>query len=148
MLVSRDDTLLGALRHAYRAATRSYRAQLSHLDLTARQAAAILVVSAQPGIGLWAVADSIGADQPTTSVLVDRLVERRLLVREPDPGDRRRACLSLTPAADGLATQIRAARGAAEQLLLALLGDERAAMLRSLLEDLSTRLEEEERVAR
>ncbi len=141
MIATRDDTLLGTLRHAYRSATRSYRTQLSHLDLTARQAAAILVVSAHPGIGLASVAESIGADQPTTSALIDRLVERGLLLRRPDPSDRRRACLFLAPAADGLAAEIHAARGATEQLLLSLLGDERAAMLQSLLADLSNRLD-------
>ncbi len=45
-------------------------------------------------------------DQPTACRVVDGLVRRRLLRSRPDPADRRRSRLALTPAGKALAEEL------------------------------------------
>lgn len=144
-MTDRETTLHAALRRAYRASTSEYRERLAHLGLTARQATVILALEANPGLGLTALAQAVGADQPTTSALVDRLVERGLLARQPDPLDRRRTSLRLVPAATALADDIRRARAAMEERLVGVLGAVRARTLLNLLNELTERLRQEDR---
>lgn len=47
---------------------------------------------------LSGLADAIGVDAPYATLIVDSLEERGLVQRSPDPGDRRRKLVSLTPA--------------------------------------------------
>jgi DNA-binding MarR family transcriptional regulator len=61
----------------------------------------------QPGASLSAVADHIGLTRPAMSILVDGLVNRKLVDRETDPGDRRRLTLSLTRQGQSLYTAAR-----------------------------------------
>lgn len=136
-----SDSLLAALRRALSVARREHRAQLAHLELTARQAGALLAIQAQPGIGLGAVSEAIGADAPTCSALVDRLVERGLVQRGPDPSDRRRTCLTLTADARDITDRIAASRREAEARIVAAIGPDAAADLRALLTELADRLE-------
>ncbi|MDO8672737.1 MAG: MarR family winged helix-turn-helix transcriptional regulator [Dehalococcoidia bacterium] len=144
-MADRETTLHTALRRAYRVATRDYRARLAHLGLTGRQAAVILAVEACPGMGLTALAESVIADQPTISALVDRLVERGLFRRVTDEVDRRRTCLSLTPAAAAVADDIRNERAAMEVRLVDILGTIRANALLDALNDLTERLGQADR---
>jgi DNA-binding MarR family transcriptional regulator len=135
------DSLLGALRRALSAARREYRDELAHLDLTARQAAVLLAIQADPGVGLNGVAEAVAADAPTCSALVDRLVERGLVVRGPDPRDRRRTSLTLTRDARDIAGRIAASRHAAEARIVAAIGPDTALQLHTLLVTLAEQLE-------
>lgn len=47
---------------------------------------------------LSGLAESIGVDAPYATLIVDSLEERGLVERQPDPEDRRRKLVSLTPA--------------------------------------------------
>jgi MarR family transcriptional regulator, repressor for mepA len=136
-------SLLSALRRAYQLGRRRYREHLAHLDLTPRQGALILAVQETPGIGLGAASEAIGADAATCSALVERLVERRLVDRRPDATDRRRTCLYLTDDATQIADGISASRRAAEEQMVAAIGADAAGQLRSLLEEMTARLERE-----
>ncbi len=136
-------TILSALRRTYRRTRREYSDRLAPLDLTPRQAAVILALATQPGTRLGALAEKVGADQPTISALVDRLVERGLVGREADPADRRRACLRLTPAAETLAGDIRQIRAAMDQRLIALLCEAPAHQLLDLLNALAAKLDQD-----
>jgi DNA-binding MarR family transcriptional regulator len=51
-------------------------------------------------LSLSALADAIGVDAPYATLIVDSLEERGLVERQPDPDDRRRKLVSLTPAGD------------------------------------------------
>lgn len=53
-------------------------------------------VRARPDIDLRSLAESLGISPSAASQQVDKLVERELLARTPDPADRRRLQLNLT----------------------------------------------------
>jgi DNA-binding MarR family transcriptional regulator len=136
------DSLFWALQRAYRLSLREYRERLTHFDLTARQAALLLSVRTHPGRGVRFASEAIGADLPTCSALVARLEERRLLARRSDPGDRRRTCLYLTPAAEEIVETVDAAQRAADERIAAAIGPD-AGALRPLLVRLCERLSAE-----
>jgi len=137
--VPEADGLLSALRHAFRLGSRPYRADLAHLDLTARQAALLLAVEGHPGHGVKFAAGQIGADVPTCSALVTRLEERSLIERRADPADRRRTMLFVTPDALPLVDAVLAARAAADERMTMAAGAD-LPLLRQLLTDLADRL--------
>lgn len=122
------------LRRAARAANQVYRRRVMELQLTPRQAAAILALVESPGLTLSALADALGADQATASGLVDRLVAAGLTQRQTDLADRRRVMLLPTEKAQQLAEGLISARHAAEDRIRAVLGPRRAAELARLLE--------------
>jgi DNA-binding MarR family transcriptional regulator len=83
------------------AVTRLARAgvrQRSPARLTLSQIRALAFIRSNPGSRLNDLADHLGLGAPTTSRLAAQLVGRRLLTRRPDPTDRRRSPLYLTPA--------------------------------------------------
>src|SRR5215469_7400579 len=49
-------------------------------------------------LSLSSLAEAIGVDAPYATLIVDSLEERGLVERQPDPADRRRKLVSLTPA--------------------------------------------------
>jgi DNA-binding MarR family transcriptional regulator len=126
---------------AARASSRLYRSRLAELDLTNRQAAAILALVEKPAITLGSLADALGADQATTSAVVDRLLGADLVRRETDPADRRRAKLYPTDRALQLAERLESARRATEVLIEEALSAHGTLRLRKLLLQLSNQLE-------
>jgi len=48
-------------------------------------------------MSLSGLAEAIGVDAPYATLIVDSLEERGLVARQPDPADRRRKLVSLTP---------------------------------------------------
>jgi MarR family transcriptional regulator for hemolysin len=115
---------------------------VAELQLGPRQAAAILALVEAPGLSLGSLAETLGADQPTTSALVDRLLAADLVQRETDPTDRRRARLQPTESAMQLAQGIAAARRETEELIRQALGPEDAEELERILNRLIESLEE------
>ncbi len=73
-----------------------FRAQRT-ADLSLPQFRALNYVNRKEGTSLSDVAEHLGLGLPSTSKLVDGLVERKLIVRISDKGDRRRVCLTITP---------------------------------------------------
>lgn len=71
------------------------------------------LIGRQPGISVRRAADELGLAANTASTLVSRLSADGLLVRTPDPDDRRVGRLALTEPAQRLADESRAARRAA-----------------------------------
>ena len=53
---------------------------------------------AEGPLSLSGLAEAVGVDAPYATLIVDGLEERGLVERQPDPGDRRRKLVSLTPA--------------------------------------------------
>lgn len=76
-----------------RAEMRSHRSP----DLSVPQFRALLYVYRHTGASLSDVAEHLGLTLPSTSKLVNRLVERELLTRASAPDDRRRMILDITP---------------------------------------------------
>lgn len=136
-----DAELSRLLRRAARSAAQVYRSRVSELDLTARQAAAILALVEEPGATLSRLAETLGADQATASALVDRLLAADLVTRETDPSDRRRAMLHPTAKALSLAKAIAEARQVVEESIRNVLGAGDSAQLADLLTRLADGLE-------
>jgi DNA-binding MarR family transcriptional regulator len=74
--------------------------------LTMGQIKAMAVIYHQGSSTVSDLATGIGVALPTASELVERLVERGLVVREADPDDRRRVRLKLTPTASAFGDRI------------------------------------------
>ena len=64
--------------------------------LSVPQFRALAYLARTPGASLAQVADHLGVTSATASALVDRLVKRGLVRREPHPRERRRVVLELT----------------------------------------------------
>ena len=133
MPTSTNTTSLAAtLQRAHRLSVRQYRSELTRLGLTARQAAVLLAVYAEPGMGVTDAAEQVGADLPTTSALVAKMAERQLIMRGDDPGDRRRSRLYLTEDGHAMVMPVMAARDAADARITLAAGDD-AEALRAIL---------------
>jgi DNA-binding MarR family transcriptional regulator len=52
---------------------------------------------AEGPMSLSALAEVVGVDAPYATLIVDNLEERGLVARQPDPADRRRKLVTLTP---------------------------------------------------
>ncbi|HAX70224.1 MAG: hypothetical protein KPEEDBHJ_00094 [Anaerolineales bacterium] len=80
---------------------RSIRAKLHELraaDINVHQFRAMLYINRNHGTSLSDVAAHVGVSLPTMSVLIDKLVDRKLVSRDARGGeeDRRKMCLFLT----------------------------------------------------
>ena len=96
----------------------------SFTGLTESQAELLRLVARQPGISVSAAAAELGLAANTASTLVSKLSAEGLLVRTPDPDDRRVGRLELTAPAQELADASRAARRAVLAEALDELGDD------------------------
>ncbi len=86
-----------------------------------------------PGASLSSVARFMGVADATASVMVSRLVERRLVSRVSDPAERRRVVLALTARGATILERSRAhARGKVAERLEALSGPDLDAVARGL----------------
>lgn len=100
------------------------------LELTYAQAQVLFYVQRHPGCPQSSVARAYAVTLPAISQVVERLAEKRLLLREEDPRDRRAARLRLTRDGDALARELEAAQVAG---LVAVLDRLSAAERRKLL---------------
>jgi MarR family transcriptional regulator, temperature-dependent positive regulator of motility len=66
-------------------------------DLTPVQYAALAAISANPGIDQITLAGLIAYDRTTITGVIDRLVQKNLVIREASSRDRRARVLTLTP---------------------------------------------------
>jgi DNA-binding MarR family transcriptional regulator len=79
------------------------------------------------------VAESLGVDRTTMVAIIDVLEAKGIIVRRPDPGDRRRNVVELTQDGQTLLRQALAASDLAEAELLAPLNRQEGEQLRTLL---------------
>ena len=104
------DALLPTLGAVRRTLRRVAGSAVSDDALTAAEREVVLLVGRRPGRPVSEVAQELGVAPNTVSTIVSRLVARGLVVRATDPGDRRVARLSLTPAAQESADAARVRR--------------------------------------
>jgi DNA-binding MarR family transcriptional regulator len=99
----RTEVLAGELMRVTTGIGRRVRRQLRQVlpsqPLPTAQLDLLIVVEAEPGIGVAAAARALHLADNSVSALVNTLVAADLLRRETDPADRRAARLYLTPAA-------------------------------------------------
>jgi len=108
-----------AAHEVFAALNRSAGPELLSLDLTMGQfkAMATLTINGPQPVG--ELGRRLGISEPAASLLVDKLEELGLAVRERDPQDRRRTLVTATAAAEELAARLRQGR---EEHILAWLG--------------------------
>lgn len=106
--------------------------------LSVPQFRVLAILGRQGGSSLSAVAEHLGVTGATASNMVDRLVRRGLVSREPDPAERRRVMLDLT--AEG-AAMLAHARTQARAYLAGRLSALDPAQLDQLLEGLASMAE-------
>jgi len=78
-----------------------------------------------------AVAEHLGLSRPASSQLVQKLVERGLLIRSEGKADRRERALVVSPSGESLLGEIAAARAARFEAALAVLPARTASRLKS-----------------
>lgn len=83
-------------------------AQVAEFGLAPQQFWMLIGIQEHPGVSQAALAERVRADAPTVSRTLGALLERGLVRSDPDPGDRRRSCLFLTPPGERLARELKA----------------------------------------
>jgi len=78
------------------------------LDLTAGEARTLYHAAVCGGVHQTALAERMHVEPMTLSNFLDRLEQRGLIAREPDPGDRRAKRIVLTKAAEPLVKRVNA----------------------------------------
>jgi DNA-binding MarR family transcriptional regulator len=101
--------------------------------LTLTQLKALGYLKAGAGSSLSDVAEWLGLGAPTTSKVIDELVQQEMVARETDAEDRRRVTLHITPRGRRSLQSVREpAVQALAQRLAVLSDDERAAVARAV----------------
>ena len=90
--------------------SRTAGADLLSLDLTMGQFKAMATLTMFGPQAVGALGRKLGLSEPAASLLVDKLEELDLAVRERDPADRRRHLVRATPRAQELAQRLREGR--------------------------------------
>lgn len=103
----------------FAALNRSAGPELLSLELTMGQFKAMATLTTNGPQPVGELGRRLGLSEPAASLLVDKLAELGLAVRERDPQDRRRTLVTATPAAEELAARLREGR---EGHILAWLG--------------------------
>ncbi|MEP9380852.1 MarR family winged helix-turn-helix transcriptional regulator [Nocardioides cheoyonin] len=122
------------LMSAARALRRRFATTLAQWEITPAQGRALRIVSsAQEPPRLSEIAERLRIVPRSATEVVDALEQRGLVVRQPDPGDRRATCVVATAEGERLAGIIEEARsGAAREYLSVLPASDRRELARIL----------------
>ena len=120
-------------KHAERLMAELHVEALAPFDIHARDLGVLLAIDRCESASQQQVAESLGVDRTTMVAIIDALEAKGIIVRRPDPEDRRRNVVELTPAGQTLLHQATAASEAAEAHLLAPLNRQEGEQLRALL---------------
>ncbi|HEX5370488.1 MAG TPA: MarR family winged helix-turn-helix transcriptional regulator [Dehalococcoidia bacterium] len=132
------------LSRATRTLTRYFGDRAAEMDLSVVQAQALLVLDANPGMNLGALAKSLSKDQASTSIMIDKMMSLGLVRRDTDPGDRRRALLYVAPQAETHVERLEGVRQDINRLVIDALGPERSQTLETLLVQMLDAIENHE----
>ena len=95
-------------------------------DLTFAQSQVLFYVAEHPGCHMGDVAKAFGVTLPAVTHIVDRLEQKKLLVRGDHPADRRIYVLELTRTGKGLAEELQSLRlSGLERVLARMSADDR-----------------------
>lgn len=75
-------------------------------EISMAQMNLFMAVRGREELTLSGLADILGVSSPSASVMVDRLVERGMLIRERSSRDRRKVIIGLSPEAERLLTTV------------------------------------------
>jgi DNA-binding MarR family transcriptional regulator len=129
----RADSLGYLVNHAARLFARALHHEIAALGVVPGQFAQLLALFEQDGISQQELCERVQIEQPTMAATLKRMERDGLVVREPDPDDRRRARILLTDRARELEPALTAAaRRVNAAALEGLDADATAALLASL----------------
>lgn len=118
------DQLGFLLRFAHAAVWSDLIETLQPFGLRPAHYSALLIVRVAPGCRQQAIGDALGIQRPNLVAMIDGLVKRGVIRRDPHPDDRRSHALHLTSAGESLLVEAERAHGAHEARLMALLPNE------------------------
>ena len=134
-----DGTVGFLLKRAQLAVSRDISRAFADFDITAVQYSVLTVVHRNPGIAQGDVAAALEVERPRMVPVLDKLEQRGLAVRRPDPADARSRRIQLTPRGSGLLDELTSRFSTFEQRVGDLLGEADRARLLSLLRLLADR---------
>jgi len=121
------------VRRAARRVTRVYDEALAPLELTIGQFSLLTILAGQDRWGMQPLADTLGTDRSSLTATLKPLERRGLVASQADALDGRVRHLVLTPVGSSLLEQAKPLWAEAQKRLLALIGDDDAAAVRSAL---------------
>lgn len=95
------------IKNTWQKLSRYYNHRLSGYDLTVPKALLLLEISPDKGENPTSLADKLDLESSSMTGLLDRLEKRGLIVRKPDPHDRRGILIFLTPEGQSARERIR-----------------------------------------
>ncbi|MBI4319567.1 MAG: winged helix-turn-helix transcriptional regulator [Chloroflexi bacterium] len=129
-----SDTIVDLLARLSQAVRSSMQHQVRHLNLTPAQVRTLLFVSeaASDSCTISALARNHGITLPTATGIIDALVHRKLLVRVPNPRDRRSTLLMLTADGEQIRREIAAWEVRIKRVVESLPGERQDILMHSL----------------
>ncbi len=94
------------LREAYRAFSRQFQTRLARHGVTHGQWVVLWLLSQHGTLTPMALSREAGIKKASATAVIEELERRRLIVRDPDPRDRRKVNLMLTRTGAGLVTEL------------------------------------------
>jgi len=113
------------IKHADHAIRLRLQPLLDEVDLSLEHWRIMAVLLVRPGLGMSTIADAAVVPAATLTRLMDKLVERGVVVRHIDPADKRRVVAALAPRGEVLAIRLRDEERAIEATFVEALGGER-----------------------
>ena len=105
-------TIANRIRPVLLKLNRELRREVHSLGVSAYQVSLLVTIKQTPGIGVRGLAALERVSPASMSGRVARLEEAGLVVRTPDPADRRRQALALTEAGEGVLRSVKRRRTA------------------------------------
>ena len=133
------------LRPALLKLNRALRREVHSLGVTGGQVSLLIEIRKDPGIGVRELAARERMSPAGMSGHVDRLERAGLVRRTPDPVDRRRHGLTITPEAERVLRSVRSRRTAWLATRLKRLSPDELATVEAAIDPLAKLLEENER---
>jgi DNA-binding MarR family transcriptional regulator len=127
------DRLVPLLKHAQLRLAELTAAALAPSEVSGRELAVLLVITAEPPASQLEIATGMRVDRTTMVALIDELERKGLVERRPDPADRRRNVVALTRAGHTTTRRAAAAADRAERAFLAPLSPDEIATVRRAL---------------
>lgn len=125
MAIRRLDSLGYQIAHLNRLYDRRMQEALGDLGVAPGQFAPLVMLFEQDGLTQAELCRRINVEQPTMANTLDRMERDGLIKRKPDPDDKRRATIHLTPRADDMRARVmEQARQVAAQAVKALSASE------------------------
>jgi len=120
-------------KHAERLMSELHVEALAPFDIHARDLGVLLAIDSTEPASQQEIAQRMGVDRTTMVAIIDAVEAKGIIARHPDPEDRRRNVVELTPTGQDILRQAITASDAAEAELLAPLSLDESQQLRDLL---------------